>query len=227
MDFDWGKAGTGALSGAATGATVGGPVGALGGGVLGSLLGFTGSGDKMNKVSTLSKPQKALLDQIMQMISPGGQLGQSQQQGISLLNQYMNPSSEAVQQFTQPYMDQFNNQIVPGLAERFAGRGALGGALSSSGFGQSLSAAGGQLQNQLAALKAGLGQQAAQSLMNQYGSFAGMGLNAQPFAYLQKAPSAFSGFMQGYGQEGMPGLGQAGQGLSNWWSNNGPIIGNV
>jgi hypothetical protein len=168
-----------------------------------------GSGDKMNKVPTMSKPQQALLSQLMQMISPQGGLGQGAQQGVNLQQQLMDPSSQAVDQFAQPYMNQFNQQTIPGLAERFAGMGAMGGGLSSSGFGQSLSAAGGNLQNQLAQLKAGLGQNAAQSLMQQYGQMTGMGLNAQPFAYQQKAPTMGGGFMQGYSQAGFPGLSQA------------------
>lgn len=174
--------------------------------ILGPLLAggidMFGGSDKMKKFETMSKDQKGLLSQIMQMLNPQGQLGQGYQQGIQHQMDLMNPNSEAVNQFAQPYMDQFNQETVPGLAERFAGAGAMGGGLSSSGFGQSLSAAGGNLQNQLAQLKAGLGQQAAQNLMGQYGSMSQMGLGAQPFGYQQKSPSAFGGMLQGWGQSG-------------------------
>lgn len=182
------------------------------------------NGDKMNKVDTMSKGQKGILNQLQQMISPQGQLGQGMQQGLSYQQQLMDPSSQAVDQFVQPYMDQFNNQTVPGLAERFAGYGGMGGGLSSSGFGQSLSTAGGQLQNQLAALKAGLGQQAAQSLMNQYGQLTSSAMNAQPFGYQQKAPTMTGSAMQGWAQSGFAGarpqmdLTGGGSGYNHTWS---------
>lgn len=176
------------------------------------------SKDKLNKVPTMSKGQQGILNQLMQMIQPQGQLGQGMQQSLSYQQQLMDPSSQAVNQFVQPYMDQFNNQTVPGLAERFAGYGGLGGGLSSSGFGQSLSAAGGQLQNQLAALKAGLGQKAAQSLMNQYGQLSGSAMNAQPFGYAKPQMGQTQGYMDQWGQQGYPGLQQGAQSLGNLFS---------
>lgn len=174
-----------------------------------------GGGDKMGKVSTLSKPQQNLLSQMMQMLGPQGQLGQGNQEALGLQRQYMDPSSEAVNQFAQPYMDQFNQQTIPGLAERFAGMGAMGGGLNSSGFGQSLSSAGGNLQNMLAQLKAGLGQQAAQSLMGQYGNMSGQALNAQPFGYTRPQQSGGNAFAQSYANAGFPGMQQGFQGLSD------------
>lgn len=229
--YDWGRGASGAASGAMTGGALGGPWGALAGGGIGLLGGFGGFGgggdDKMKKVETLSKEQKAFFNQIMQMLGPEGQLGKGYQNSLNLQNQLMDPSSEAVNQFAAPYMNQFEQQTVPGLAERFAGLGGMGGGLSSSGFGQALSSAGGNLQAQLAQLKAGLGQQASQSLMRQYGNFANLGLTTPTFAYQQQAPSAGGGFLQSWGQSGFPGLKEAGGGLSDLWGNYGPIIGNV
>lgn len=164
------------------------------------LFGKQGSTKQM---PTMSKEQNTLLSQLMQMLGPQGQLGQANQQGIGLQQQYINPSSEAVNQFTQPYMNQFETEVLPGLAERFAGMGAMGGGLSSSGFGQSLSSAGGNLQAQLAQLKSGLGQQAAQSLMGQYGQLSGQALGKSPFGYAQQQgtqgflPQLLSGYMSG------------------------------
>jgi hypothetical protein len=123
--------------------------------------------DQPGKLPTMTPQQENLLNRLTQMLGPGGSLGQGYQGALGLQQQLMDPSSEAVQQFAEPYMRQFEQQTVPGLAERFAGMGAMGGGLSSSGFGQALGAAGGNLQAQLAALKAGLGQQAAQQLMGQ------------------------------------------------------------
>lgn len=182
-----------------------------------------GGGDKMKKVPTMTKQQTQLLNQMMQMLGGGGQLGQGFGQAIDYQKQLMDPSSEAVQQFADPYMKQFEQQTVPGLAERFAGMGAMGGGMSSSGFGQALGAAGGNLQSQLAALKAGLGQQAAGQLMQQYGQMAGMGLGAQPFAYQQQGPSMAGSMLGGWAAGGFPGMTD----FANWWQNSGPIIGNV
>jgi hypothetical protein len=173
----------------------------------GALFDKFGRRDKLRKVDTMTPGQQRVLNQLTQMLSPEGQLGQGFGESTDLMRQYLDPNSQAVKQFTEPYMRQFNEQTVPGLAERFAGSGAMGGALSSSGFGQSLGAAGGQLQSQLAALKAGLGQQAAQSLMGQYGSMQQQALGAQPFAYQQQGPSAAAGALSGWAKGGFAGGG--------------------
>lgn len=168
-----------------------------------------GQDPSMDKFDTMNPQQQQLLNQMLQMLGGGGGLGQGYGQSIDYLKQLMDPSSEAVSQFTQPYMDQFNQQTVPMLAERFAGAGGgMGGGLSSSGFGQSLSAAGGALQNQLAALKAGLGQQAAGQLQQQYGQLTGQALGAQPFGYQYNPGSqGFLGnLLKMYMQGGMPGM---------------------
>lgn len=165
-----------------------------------------GPKDEMTRVNTMNRGQRGLLSQLMKMLGPQGGVGQGMREGIDLQRQYMDPSSQAVDQFAQPYMNQFNQEIIPGLAERFAGMNAMGGGLSSSGFGQALGAAGGNLQAQLAQLKAGLGQNAAQSLMQQYGGMAGMGLGAQPFAYQQPGPSMAGGMLQGWAQGGFGGM---------------------
>jgi hypothetical protein len=200
-----------------TGGAVGGPWGAAIGTGLGGLMGFFGQ-DKPKKLDNWNKEQKALFSQMMQMLGPEGGLGQGMQSGIDLQRQLMDPSSEAVRQFSDPYIREFEQQTVPGIAERFAGMGGMGGGLSSSGFGQTLSSAGSNLQSQLAQLKAGLGQNAAQSLMNQYGSMAGGAMSAQPFSYMRPQESGGAGMMQAWGQAGMPGIKGASDYLSKWWS---------
>ena len=164
-------------------------------------------GGDMKKVQTLSGGQNNLLNQLLQMLSGGGKLGQGFNQSQDYLQQLMNPDSEAVNQFTQPYMNQFNQQTVPGLAERFAGMGAQGGGLSSSGFGQALSSAGGNLQAQLAQLKAGLGQQAAGQLQQQYGNFAQQGLGTPAFGYSQPTQGLVPNLLTSYAGAGFPGIG--------------------
>lgn len=166
------------------------------------------SDDKMKKVPTMTKPQQALLNQLLQLLGGGG-LQKGFGEATDLQRQLMDPSSEAVQQFADPYRREFEQQTIPGLAERFAGMNAMGSGLMTSGFGQALGGAAANLQSQLAALKAGLGQQAAGQLMGQYGGMLGMGLGAQPFAYQQQAPSMTGGLISSWGKAGfpMPGMG--------------------
>ncbi len=176
-----------------------------------------GQGPKTKQLPTMTKEQQGLLSQLMQMLGGQGGLGQGQQESTDLLRQYLDPSSEAVSQFTQPYMDEFNQQTIPRLAEQYAGLGGgLGGGLSSSGFGQALGAAGSNLQTNLAALRAGLGQQAAQSLMNQYSGLSGQALGARPFGYTheQGTQGLLPQFLSAYAQGGFPGM-------SNMFSSNG------
>ena len=183
--------------------------------------------DKTKKIPTMTPGGQQFLDQLFNQLGSGG-LGQSNTNAMGLLNQLMNPSSQATQQFTQPYMDQFNQQIVPGLAERFAGAGALGGGLSSSGFGQSLSAAGGNLQNTLAALKSQLGMQAANQLMGQYSNLAGMGLNSRPFGYTYQpgGPGVLQSALTGYSQAGFPGLQEGGDWFKSLFTPSNPAASN-
>lgn len=212
---DWGAGASGAATGAMTGSMFGPWGTALGAGA-GGLLGLFGGGgneyDKLKKFPTMTKEQQSLLNQMMQMLGQEGGLGQGMQGGIDLQRQLMDPNSEAVRQFSDPYMREFEQQTIPGLAERFAGMGGgMGGGMSSSGFGQALSSAGGNLQSQLAQLKASLGQNAAQSLMSQYGNMSGQALSAQPFGYQQPQrpkQGIGEGFLQSWGQAGMPGWGK-------------------
>lgn len=167
-----------------------------------------GSSGKTEQLPTKNPQQMQFLAQLLGMLGPQGGLGQGFGESTDYLRQLMDPNSQAINQFSQPYMQQFEQQTIPQLAERFAGAGAMGGGLSSSGFGQALSAAGGNLQTQLAALKAGLGQQAANQLMGQYGSMTGQAMGVQPFGYTYQPgqqgflPQLLAAYMKG----GMPGI---------------------
>ncbi len=177
-----------------------------------------GKKEKLEKFETMSPQQQQLLSSILQQLGGEGQLGQGYEQGLQQLMQMMDPSSEAQQRFADPYMQQFQQQTVPGLAERFAGMGgsATGGALSSSGFGQALGGAAAGLQSQLAGLKSGLQHQAIGDILGQYGKMAQTGLGGQPFGYQRKQSQP--GLMGYWAQGGFPGARQGGQGLSNLWS---------
>ena len=101
--------------------------------------------------------QMAGLNQYSQgLMNPqaGSQLAGLQQYSQDL----MNPSGASYQAFAAPMMKQYQQEIVPGMAERFSGLGAQ----SSSAFNQSMAQGGTDLAERLATLKANLGMQGAQ-----------------------------------------------------------------
>lgn len=144
-----------------------------------------GKKDKLKKVPTGTPQQQQfhgnILNQLMQMQQQGGGYNNAQNYYNSLLQ----PGNEAYQNFAAPYLQNFEEQILPGIAEQYAGKGAL----SSSAFGQSLGAAGAGLQSQLARLFAELQSQAAGAQTNQFNQLGQFGLNYQPFAYENKQGS--------------------------------------
>lgn len=144
-----------------------------------------GSKDKMKKFDQYSRGQNQFLESILSQLQSMNGVGGGYQQALGLLQNYLNPQSEQFRNFEQPYLDQFNQEILPGIAERYAGAGAL----SSSGFGQALGSAGSNLQHQLAAMKSGLGLQSAQGLIGQYNQLGQNALGAQPFGYRMKQGS--------------------------------------
>lgn len=161
-----------------------------------------GGPDKLKKIPTGTPEQQGLhnsiIGQAMGMQGEGG--------GYNLAQNYFNKllggnQQEAFDQFSQPYLQQFQEQMLPQIAERFAGAGAL----SSSGFGQALGGASSGLQAQLAQLFSQLQGQAAGQQYNQYNQLSQQGLNYQPFAYNKQQGSG--GFLG-------PLLGGIGTGLS-------------
>ena len=104
-------------------------------------------------------------------------------------------------------MRQFNEQIVPGIAERFSGLGS--GAQSSSAFQQALGGAGADLSERLGALRGGLQGQAANQAL---------GYAQQPVSNLQNflgmQTQAFAPKQPSFGQQLGTGLiGGLGTGL--------------
>ena len=182
-----------------------GPYGAAAGGILGGLGGLF-SDDSLKKIPTMTKEQKKLLSQQISQLMQGGQLGDAYTSALGQLQQLLDPSPEAMEAFTAPYMRQFEEQTVPGLAEKFAGAGATGGALSSSGFGQALGAAGAGLQENLANLKANLQQQAISGITGQYQNLLGTSLGAQPFGYQSPQGGFGTGLLSSYASQGFTGM---------------------
>ncbi len=144
----------------------------------GGISDFLLGSDKFKKTDAFSSQQMALHNNTGQLLQNSGGYNQA----FGNLQSLLDPSNSAYDRFTQPHMDQFNNQTLPMLAERFAGAGANSGALSSSAFGQSLGAAGAGLQNNLASLKAGLQQKAGSDIFAQYENFLGQ----KPYYHYQQ-----------------------------------------
>ncbi len=162
---NWGAGATGALGGAAAGSFLG-PLGSLGGAALGGLTGLFSSKPKEEKIrnqSLLRPEQEPLLQNAINAgLQPGvgGAFGQSADYYRDLLGN----NDQDYQRFAAPQMRQYNEEIVPGLAEQFAGMGA--GGLSSSGFRNAALNSGVDLSERLGALRAQLRQSGAQGLAN-------------------------------------------------------------
>lgn len=164
-------------------------LGVLGGGILSGIMGGGkdpgSSKSRTEKVDTLSPEQSQFLKSLY---GGGFDSNPLQQQSQNTLSQLMGNSVPNQKTFEKPYMTQFHEQVVPGIAERFAGVGGL----SSSGFQQSLGQAGKGLSETLASLREQmLGQQKdrqANAATSAYQMSQGplqarlQGLGAQPFA---------------------------------------------
>lgn len=191
------------LSGAAGGAAAGsafGPIGTGIGAIAGGLGGLFGGGNQQGKFQQrplLSRRQRPVLNQLInasQNPGAGGAFGQSADYYRNLLSD--NP--EDFQAFAAPEMRRFNEDIIPGLAEQFAGMGS--GGLQSSGFRNAAVNAGTDLSERLGAIRASLRQQGVQGLF-------GIGQQAVSPQYtgnLYRPPAegGFNSFGQGLGNIG-------------------------
>jgi hypothetical protein len=147
-----------------------------------------GTPSKMQAFPTLDPQQQQLMQQIYQGLQ--GSLGP----GFENLQKILSGDTSA---YEAPAMRQFEEEIIPGIAERFTGAGA--GAQRSSAFTQGLGQAGAGLAENLAQQRAGLQSQA----LGQLGSFLGMGM--QPTFQYQQMPGTegmMGPFLKGLGSMG-------------------------
>jgi hypothetical protein len=114
------------------------------------------------KDSKMKPFNRGSLNSLESILMNGGGLSQSPlyNQGSNFLQQLLQGGPEAFQNFEAPYLQNFEQNIAPGIAERFAGAGTGGGAMSSSGLQQALAQAGRGLQTDLAGLRSNLQMQA-------------------------------------------------------------------
>lgn len=124
---------------------------------------FTGTPAKRENVSTLRPEQDSLYQQLQRANmgqGAGGSFGTSADYYRGLLSD----DSQDYNAFAAPQLRQFNEDIIPGLSEQFAGMGS--GGLSSSGFRNAAVNAGTDLSERLGAIRANLRQYGAQGLSN-------------------------------------------------------------
>lgn len=157
---------------------------------------WTGSKDQIKQTQNYSPQQLQLLNQILQQYqsSMGGAFNQ--------LNSQINDEDPLdFNAIEAPIMQQYQEDIIPGILERFAGQGAS----SSSAMNQTLARSGKDLSQGLAAQRAGMSNQRMQikqnamNLLQQYGS---QGLSQQTSPYVQQGSK---GFLD-YGAQGMGAL---------------------
>jgi len=146
-------------------------------GLLSFLFGKKG---KIEQVPTMNAQQQQLLSQLL------SNLGGASTEGLGFLQNLLSGDTEA---FEAPLQRQFQEEIVPGLAERFSGIGS--GAQGSSAFGQALGSAGAGLAEQLGAMRGNLQMQG----LGQLGNFMNLGMGARPFENVYQPGS--SGFLGG------------------------------
>ena len=166
---------------------------------------FTGTPGSIQAMPNFSPEQQSMLGQLVSGL--GGQ-GGPLQGGLQNLQQMLSGGSEA---YEKPAMRQFNEQIIPGIAERFTGMGA--GAQQSSAFGQQLGQAGAGLSENLAMQREGQKSQGLQQLMQMLG----IGMQS-PFQYMQipGTEGGLSKLLGGLGSGIGSGIGMAG---SAWLGN--------
>jgi hypothetical protein len=132
-----------------------------------------------------------------------------------LANQYQNQllqgGPEAFSNWARPYETQFQEQTLPGIAERYAGlTGPMGNPANSSGFAQAAGGAASQFQSNLAGIYAQLQQHAAQQAFSQHNALASLGLSTQAFqnTYQPGNVGAFGNIASGFAGGIARGVGQ-------------------
>lgn len=123
---------------------------------------FTGSEDKIKFMDPYSSQQRGFMNQSLQ--GAQGQLGNV----FQWLNAILGNDQSAYEDYEAPYLQQFQQQTIPQIMERFAGMGAQ----NSSALNQTLGEAGKNLQMGLASQRADLKNNALQQLM----ALAGQGM---------------------------------------------------
>lgn len=117
---------------------------------------FGGKPERMDQIQNFTEDQQSSMGQMLK----GGT--QQLPQIFEFLQNILSQDPDTMKQFQAPAMRQFNEEIIPGIAEKFTQLGAQG----SSAFTQSLGQAGAGLEERLSSQRAGLGGDSIKQLMS-------------------------------------------------------------
>lgn len=145
-----------------------------------------GKGEQQQQIPRFTPEQQTIFSQLLGGGAP------AIPQGLEFLQSILSQAPEAMRQFEAPALRQFEEEILPTIAERFTGQLGAGSARSSA-FGQQLGQAGASLQERLSAQRGTQSTQALQQLMQ----ILGMGLTPQFDTLLRPSQP---GFLQEAGQ---------------------------
>lgn len=158
---------------------------------------LTGAPERTQQFSNLTQGQQGLQGQLLQMLQSGNPEAMKWLMGI------LSGNSDSFAAMEAPAMRQFNEDIIPGLSEQFAGMGS--GGLSSSSFRNAAVNEGTNLSERLAQMRANLKQQAVQGLQG----FNQQAMNPSIENMVRPAHGGFLGSLAG-------GVGQGiGQGITS------------
>jgi len=121
-------------------------------------------GEKGGRENIYSPEQQQLQSNMYQNAQTGITGNRGYQLGQDYINRLLSNDPESYAAFEAPYRQQYEQQVIPGIAERFAGMGA--GNQSSSAFRNELAQAGGDYTTGLAALRAQMQMQALPEALN-------------------------------------------------------------
>lgn len=160
-----------------------------------------GTEGKMKQYSTMTPEQMGVQSGIYDFL----QGGKSNMPGGDYMQSLFSNDPSAFRAYEAPMMRQFNEEVVPGLAERFSGSGM--GGRQSSAFQNQMGQAGMKLSEALGAQRANLRQGAMSNIMQMLGlsqtpTFENVYQAGQPGA----AQGIFSGLAQGVGAGMMSGF---------------------
>lgn len=148
-----------------------------------------GRSPEMKQASKFTPQQQDFQSMLLQML--GGPTGE----GMNWLQQILGGDESAFAEFEAPIKRQFEQEVVPGIAERFAGMGT-GGAQNSSAMQQTMGRAGQELSENLAAMRAGLKSDALSKLAGLMGIGQQQGVENM---YQPYEPGVFDQFARGAG----------------------------
>lgn len=155
---------------------------------------WTGKKEKFEQRSTLNPQQIPVLQQLLDALS-GKETGGAYGDLADYYRDLFDENGQNYNALSAPEMRNFRENIIPSLAEQFAGMGS--GALSSSGFRNAAVNAGASLSERLAAIRAQLRGQGAQGLQ----SLGQQGLgNYTENIYRPRQPGFLDSVAKGVGQ---------------------------